>query len=118
MRHHRASSQEASLAAIEAAGYPLRDADPAEWARWIVNPDGAAQSQLTFATQAYRYLLADNPRWSMVDVKFKKKLKRNITLTELKTKRELKELILLRPGSRLSVSPVSKNDWDFIVGLA
>jgi feruloyl esterase len=45
----------------------LRDADPAEWARWIVNPDRAAQSQLTFATQAFRYLLADNPRWSIGD---------------------------------------------------
>ena len=53
----------------------------------------------------------------MVEVKFKKKLKRNISLTELKTKRELKDLILLRPGSRLSVSPVSKKDWDFILSL-
>jgi len=59
--------QEASLAAIEAAGYPLRDGDPAEWARWIINPNTAAQSQLTFATQAFRYLLADNPRWSIGD---------------------------------------------------
>jgi predicted RNA-binding protein with PUA-like domain len=59
----------------------------------------------------------EDPRWSMVEVKFKKKLKRNITLTELKTKRELKELILLRPGNRLSVSPVSKKDWDFILEL-
>jgi len=59
----------------------------------------------------------DDPRWSMVEVKFKKKLKRNISLTELKTKRELKDLILLRPGSRLSVSPVSEKDWNFILGL-
>ena len=59
--------QEASLVAIEAAGYPLRNGDPGEWARWIVNPDTTAQSQLTFATQAFRYLLADNPRWSIGD---------------------------------------------------
>ena len=67
--------------------------------------------------QARNNMLAmklDDPRWSMVEVKFKKKLKRNISLTELKTKRELKDLILLRPGSRLSVSPVSQKDWDFI----
>jgi feruloyl esterase len=61
------ASQEASLTAIEAAGYPLRDADPAEWARWIVNPDPAAPSQLTFATQGFRYLLADKPRWTIGD---------------------------------------------------
>ncbi len=59
----------------------------------------------------------DDPRWSMVEVKYKKKLKRTITLTELKTKSELKDLILLRPGSRLSVSPVTKKQWDFILGL-
>ena len=57
------------------------------------------------------------PRWSLVDVKFKRKLKRVITLTELKTHRELKDLILIRPGNRLSVLPVSKAQWDFILGL-
>jgi len=57
------------------------------------------------------------PRWSLVDVKFKRKLRRVITLTELKTHRELKDLILIRPGNRLSVLPVSKAQWDFILGL-
>ncbi|THD38403.1 MAG: tannase/feruloyl esterase family alpha/beta hydrolase [Sphingomonas sp.] len=59
--------QEESLAIIESAGYALRDADPSEWSRWIVNPNTTAPSQLTFATQAFRYLLADNPRWSLGD---------------------------------------------------
>ena len=57
------------------------------------------------------------PRWSLVDVKYKRKLKRVITLTELKTYRELKDLILIRPGNRLSVLPVSKGHWDFILEL-
>ena len=57
------------------------------------------------------------PRWSLVDVKFKRKLKRVITLTELKTHGELADLILIRPGNRLSVLPVSKAQWDFILGL-
>lgn len=59
--------QEASLRAIERAGYSLRDADPAEWARWIVNPDSAAPSQLTLAEQGFRYVLADNPGWKVGD---------------------------------------------------
>ncbi len=59
--------QEASLRAIELAGYPLRDADPAEWARWIVNPDPAAPSQLNLAEQGFRYVLADNPAWKNGD---------------------------------------------------
>lgn len=57
------------------------------------------------------------PRWLMVDVKFKRKLKRNITLAELKEKTQLHDMVLLRPGSRLSVMPVSKTHWDFILGL-
>jgi predicted RNA-binding protein with PUA-like domain len=44
-------------------------------------------------------------------------LKRIITLTELKTHDELSELQLLRRGNRLSVMPVSKTHWDFILSL-
>jgi predicted RNA-binding protein with PUA-like domain len=57
------------------------------------------------------------PRWLLIDVKFKRKLKRIITLAELKAQPELRELALVRPGSRLSVLPVSKAHWDFILSL-
>ena len=57
------------------------------------------------------------PRWVLVDVKFKRKLKRVITLAELKGRKELKDMVLLRPGNRLSVSPVTKTEWDFILAL-
>ena len=59
----------------------------------------------------------DDPRWSLVDVKFKRKLKRTIALTELKGRKELGDFALLRPGNRLSVLPVTKAQWDFILGL-
>jgi predicted RNA-binding protein with PUA-like domain len=59
----------------------------------------------------------DAPRWVLVEVKFKRKLKRVITLAELKGRKELKDMVLLRPGNRLSVSPVTKAEWDFILGL-
>jgi predicted RNA-binding protein with PUA-like domain len=57
------------------------------------------------------------PRWSLVEVKFKRKLKRVIALAELKERKELHELVLVRPGNRLSVLPVSKTHWHFILGL-
>ena len=57
------------------------------------------------------------PRWLLIDVKFKRKLKRTITLAELKAQPELRELALVRPGSRLSVQPVSKAHRDFILSL-
>ena len=58
-----------------------------------------------------------DPRWSLVDVRFKRKLGRTITLTELKERRELGDFALLRPGNRLSVLPVTKAQWDFILSL-
>ncbi|WP_018972308.1 EVE domain-containing protein [Rudaea cellulosilytica] len=57
------------------------------------------------------------PRWSLVDVKFKRKLKRTITLTELKDRSELKDFALVQRGNRLSVLPVTKAQWDFILSL-
>lgn len=62
-----APGQARSLAAIERAGYPLADADPAEWRRWIVNPDPAEPSQARFATGAFRYLFRDAPDWTIAD---------------------------------------------------
>ena len=57
------------------------------------------------------------PRWSLVDVKFKRKLKRSIALTELKDCKELQGLALIRPGNRLSVLPVTTAQWNFILEL-
>ncbi len=59
----------------------------------------------------------DNPRWFMVDVKFVRKLSRTITLKELKEKQELADLALVRRGNRLSIMPVTEQQWEFILSL-
>jgi len=60
----------------------------------------------------------DNPRWVMVDVQFVRKLKRCITLQELKEHADvLADMPLLRKGNRLSIMPVSEEHWDYILGL-
>lgn len=56
----------------------------------------------------------ENPRWFMVDVKFVRKFTRTISLTELKEHPELEGMLLLRKGNRLSITPVTKEQWDFI----
>jgi predicted RNA-binding protein with PUA-like domain len=56
-------------------------------------------------------------RWVMVDVRYVRKLKRTLTLKELKTKTELADFTLLKQGNRLSIMPVSKLQWDFILSL-
>ncbi len=59
----------------------------------------------------------DNPRWILVDVKFVRKLKRNVTLTEIKAEKILADMILTRKGNRLSIMPVEKKHWDKILSL-
>jgi predicted RNA-binding protein with PUA-like domain len=62
---------------------------------------------------------ADAPRWFVVDVKLLRKFERIITLDELRrhAPKALKDFILLRRGNRLSVMPVTRKDWDFILTL-
>ena len=60
----------------------------------------------------------ENPRWVMVDVRYKRKTKRLISLSEIKEHAEdLEGFALIRRGNRLSVMPVSKPHWDFILSL-
>ena len=60
-----------------------------------------------------------NPRWFMVDVQLKRRLARTIALEELRAHagKELKGMVLLRPGNRLSVMPVAAAHWKFILSL-
>ena len=59
----------------------------------------------------------DDPRWYLVDVRFKRKLKRVIPLAELREHDALKGLKLLQKGNRLSVMPVTREEWDYILSL-
>ncbi len=60
----------------------------------------------------------DNPRWQLVDVGFKRKLKRVITLEQLKANAaDLGNFALLQRGNRLSVLPVTAAQWKTILSL-
>ena len=60
-----------------------------------------------------------NPRWLVVDVQLKRRLKRVITLDELRKyeTRELDGMLLLKRGNRLSITPLSAAHWKFILTL-
>jgi len=60
----------------------------------------------------------ENPRWYMVDVRFLSKFDRTIPLTVLKSSPELHDLQLVQRGNRLSVMPIDKRHWRFIIGLS
>jgi predicted RNA-binding protein with PUA-like domain len=60
----------------------------------------------------------DHPIWFCAEVKFTTKLPRLVSLEELKTHKNLYEMSLMQKGQRLSVLPVSKMEFDFILKLA
>ncbi len=61
---------------------------------------------------------ADNPRWTLVDVAFVRKLAHPVPLDAIKSLPALGEFALTRRGNRLSVLPVSDAQWRAILALA
>jgi predicted RNA-binding protein with PUA-like domain len=61
----------------------------------------------------------DKPRWYAVNVQLVRAFKRTITLTELRAHAPdaLRGMLILRPGNRLSVTPVEDAHWRFISSL-
>lgn len=60
----------------------------------------------------------DNPRWCMVDIQLDQKFASPLTLESLRHVKALAKMELLRKGSRLSVQPVSKAEFETILKLA
>lgn len=58
----------------------------------------------------------EEPRWMLVDVKLVKKT-RLIGLPELRSHPELANMTILQRGNRLSITPVTPEEWSFIESL-
>jgi predicted RNA-binding protein with PUA-like domain len=59
----------------------------------------------------------ENPRWFMVDVKWVESFKKIIPLSLLKSQKALQNMVLVKKGSRLSVQPVTAQEYDYILKL-
>jgi predicted RNA-binding protein with PUA-like domain len=57
----------------------------------------------------------EEPRWMLVDVQVLRKIP-NLTLTEMRSRPELADMIVLKKGNRLSITPVEPRHWQAIVG--
>jgi len=60
----------------------------------------------------------DKPTWMMVDIKIIEKLKRHVTLEEIKENPKLQKMRLTQRGNRLSVMPVEKNEFEEIIKMS
>lgn len=61
----------------------------------------------------------DAPRWFSVDVRLERRIVPVITLPELREHASgaLREMVILKRGNRLSVTPVSDAEWRFVLSL-
>ena len=91
----------AGIAKVVRAAYP----DPTQFDRKSDHYDAGARRE--------------DPRWFVVDVQLQRRLKRVITLEELRKHetRELDGMLLLKRGNRLSITPLSEAHWNFILTL-
>jgi predicted RNA-binding protein with PUA-like domain len=60
----------------------------------------------------------DKPRWVMVDVQFKQKFPKVLSLSKIKNMPDITEIGLVKKGHRLSIMPVSKNEFSIILNAA
>ena len=87
------------LAEISRAGYP----DATAWTKGHVYFDKASTK--------------DQPLWYMVDIKFVEAFPAVVPLDVLKTTKGLEDMVVTRKGSRLSVQPVTKAEFDIVTKL-
>ncbi len=60
----------------------------------------------------------ENPRWVVVDVRAVERLTRLVSLEALRSDPALADMVVLRRGNRLSITPVAPAEWGVIRALA
>ena len=58
-----------------------------------------------------------NPTWFMVDIKLAKEFTNPVTLDSIKVNPKLRNMKLIQRGQRLSIQPVTKDEWDEILKM-
>ena len=69
------------------------------------------------AKESYQDPTTEDDRWVAVDLKAYKKLKKPVSLEQIKQDKRLKDMALVRIG-RLSVQPVKDSEWKAIMELS
>jgi predicted RNA-binding protein with PUA-like domain len=59
-----------------------------------------------------------NPAWLMVDIQGDRELDRPVTLQEIKNNPRLQDMLVVRKGMRLSIQPVTEEEWQEVVAMS
>jgi predicted RNA-binding protein with PUA-like domain len=81
------------------------------------NENTAIVGVATVAKEAYQDPTTDDDRWVAVNIKAGKKLANPVSLEVIKKEKKLAQMALVRIG-RLSVQPVTDEEWDLIMKLS
>ena len=100
--YHSNADPTGVVGVAEVAGAPY--ADPTQFERGHAHYDPAARS--------------DEPRWFVVDLVARRRLPRVVTLEELKAQPALRAMGVVQRGSRLSVQPVARAEFELVLELA
>jgi len=86
----------------------------------VVTRDGYPDSHAMDRRSKYFDAKSDpeNPTWYMVDIRLENKFDQPVTLSALRDRAGLKGMVLLQKGSRLSVQPVKKKEFDTVLKMA
>ena len=66
----------------------------------------------------YARATKEKPVWVLVDVSYIETFQRLVSIEEMRSHEELEAMVLLQKGSRLSVSPVTKKEFEYIKTLS
>lgn len=66
----------------------------------------------------YPSAVPENPVWYQVDIKLKKEFTNPVTLPRLRENKKLKNMIILKPGNRLSITPVTEAEMAEIIRMS
>ena len=121
MRNHRASNNMRAMQVGEEAFFYHSNADPTGIAG-VAEVVSEAYPDPTARNPESQYFdpkaTEENPRWYMVDVKFKRKFEELIPLAELKKTPGLEDMMVTKRGQRLSIQPVKPEEWEIILKMA
>ncbi|MFN3196635.1 MAG: EVE domain-containing protein [Chlorobiota bacterium] len=79
--------------------------------------DRQVVGEVEIIKEHYQDPTTDDDRWVAVDVKYKKTLKNPVSLSDIKDRKTLAEMHLVR-NSRLSVMPVTKKEYEMIIRMS
>jgi predicted RNA-binding protein with PUA-like domain len=59
-----------------------------------------------------------DPTWVQVEIRFVKKFAQTVSLDTLKSTKGLENMVVTRKGSRLSIQPVTKGEYEIVLSLS